>query len=225
MIHEFHTISFELSNDGIGHLLLNQPPANSMTVEFFREFDKVISSLAAEPQLRAMVISGKGRHFSSGADLEGLLGFACDPSSEAFFLSNYRAFLALEELGIPVVAAIRGVCIGSAFELALFTHFRFCEEDSVFGLPETTFNLVPGIGGISRISRLCGQAKAIELSLKGNTFPAEEALNYHLVDRIVPKRKVVQYAFSFVRSIMNGYQKQKSRLYLQKIQSNEPAFI
>jgi enoyl-CoA hydratase/carnithine racemase len=130
---------------------------------------------------------------------------------------NSRSFLFFEETEIPVIAAIRGVCIGSAFELALFSHFRFCGEDAVLGLPETTFNLMPGLGGIRKMAALCGQAKAIELVLKGNTFGAEQAQQYHLVDRIIPRRKVVEFSVAFARKVMKNYKKQKAPLYLQQI--------
>ena len=218
-----NTISFEISDDGVGHMVMNQPPANQMTMEFFSEFTLFVEELKEMKSLKALVISGRGRHFSSGADLDGLLKLAGSGSTVDYFSNNYRSFLFLEEMEIPVIAAIRGVCIGSAFELALFSHFRFSGEDAVFGLPETTYNLIPGIGGISRMVKLCGQARAIELALKGNTFPAEEALGYHLIDRIVPKRKVAEHAFAFARSIMMDYHSQKSSLYLKKTETHESA--
>jgi enoyl-CoA hydratase/carnithine racemase len=138
------------------------------------------------------------------------------------FENNYRSFLYFEEAEIPVIAAIRGVCIGSAFELALYSHFRFCGEDAVFGLPETTFNLMPGLGGIRKIAALCGEAKMIELVLKGSTFGAEEAQLIHLVDRIIPRRRVVEFSLAFARKVMKNYKKQKSSLYIQQIPLNDP---
>jgi enoyl-CoA hydratase len=221
-----NTLSFNIT-DGIGHLELNQPPANRMTTEFFSEFNEMVDDLKGLNGLKAIVISSKGRHFSSGANLEELLEQAvmAGAGSHAevnedwknIFETNYRSFLFFEETEIPVIAAIRGVCIGSAFELALSSHFRFCGEDAVFGLPESTFNLMPGLGGIRKIAALCGQAKAIELVLKGNTFGAEEAELNHLVDRIIPRRKVVEFSIAFARKVMKNYKKQKRPLYLQQI--------
>jgi enoyl-CoA hydratase len=205
-----------------------------MTAEFFSEFNELVDELRGLNGLKAIVISSKGRHFSSGADLEELLEQAViagegnhpemNENWKTISEKNYRSFLFFEETEIPVIAAIRGVCIGSAFELALFSHFRFCGEDAVFGLPETTFNLMPGLGGIRKIAAFCGQAKAIELVLKGNTFGAEEAQLNHLVDRIVPKRKVVEFSIAFARKVMKNYKKQKAPLYLQQIPLNDPFF-
>jgi len=230
MIPKFKTISFNINN-GVGLLELNQPPANQMTIEFFLEFNNLIDKLKNMPELKAMIISGRGRHFSSGSNLEELLEKTIEPKKrnlldlnekwEMISEKNYRSFLFLEELEIPVIAAIRGVCIGSAFELALSCHFRFCGEDSVLGLPETTFNLMPGLGGIRKLGILCGQAKAIELLLKGSTFGAEEALQYHLVDRIVPRRNVVEFSEVFARKVMKNFNKLKAPLYLQQILVND----
>ena len=127
-------------------------------------------SLRVLKGLKAIIISSRGRHFSSGANLEELLEMVAADGERTDKIKkdglrttserNYRSFLFFEQTEIPVIAAIRGVCIGSAFELALFAHFRFCGEDAVFGLPETTYNLIPGLGGIRKIVSLCGQAKS-----------------------------------------------------------------
>lgn len=233
MKHSSKTLSFNII-DGIGHLELNQPPANRMTFEFFKEFNELVDELMVLKGMNAIIISSKGRHFSSGAILEELLETATAEEKQIDTLrneewntiseKNYRSFLFFEEAEIPVVAAIRGVCLGSAFELALFCHFRFCGEDAVFGLPETTFNLIPGLGGIRKIASLSGQSKAIELILKGNTFGAEEAQLNHLVDKIVSKRKVVEFSVAFLRKVMKNYKKQKKSLYLQQIPLNDSLF-
>jgi enoyl-CoA hydratase len=197
-----------------------------MTGEFFSEFNDIVDEMRGMKELNAIVISSRGRHFSSGADLEELLeqtivSYEAEKSWMSLSEKNYRSFLFFEETEIPVIAAIRGVCIGSAFELALFSHFRFCGEDAVFGLPETTFNIMPGLGGIRKTAALCGQAKAIELVLRGNTFSAEEAKLNHLVDYIVPRRTVVDFSVAFARKIRKNYKKQKASLYLQQISTDD----
>ncbi len=226
----YTTLSFEL-NEGIGHLELNQPPSNEMTLVFFSELSRICSRMRSMSELKALVISGKGRHFSSGARLSELLTLAKDGSSatpgspgtqmQQFLNKNNRSFQFLDQLKIPVISAIRGACLGSALEITLFTHFRFCGEDAVFGLPETTFNMIPGIGGISRIYSLAGTATALELVLRGNTFSAEEALKLNLVDLILPKKEVVQTAKEFVGSLPSDYRKEKSKLYLKRFSNSQ----
>jgi len=211
--------------EGMGHLMLNQPPSNKMTLDFFLEFNEMIATIGKSNEIRALVISGKGRHFSSGADLSALLkeihlkskvGLNGEITLEPGFLTeNYNAFLALDQLNIPVIAAIRGVCLGSALELALFSHFRFSSEEAVFGLPETSFNLIPGLGGITKVASLSGKANTIELVLKGKTFTAFDALKLNLIDRILPKKEFLHQSFSFAGSIAGDYHKEKRKLYLR----------
>jgi enoyl-CoA hydratase len=228
----YHTLSFALA-EGIGHLEFSQPPSNEMTLEFFSEFRTVTERMSGLKEMKALVVSGKGRHFSSGAKLPELLHLAGQPAEqgssetgiEKILEENNRSFLFLEEMKIPVISAIRGVCLGSALEMILFSHFRFCGEDAVFGLPESTFNLIPGIGGISRIYALAGTATSLEIALRGNTFPAEEALRLGLVDAILPRKEVVRMAVEFAKALPFNYRKEKSKLYIRRFFSDQPKKI
>ncbi len=221
----YKTITFT-QDDGIGHIQLNQPPSNHMTVGFFMELGKLTSELKKKKKLRGIVISGMGRHYSSGAHLGELLGLVetgrqyqpsgSSASLEIFLEENYRSFLYFDEAGIPVVSAIRGVCLGSAMELSLFSHFRFCGEDTVFGLPESTFNLMPGIGGISRLARLSGTLRTLSLVLHGNTFDANAAYDYKIVDRVLPKKRVTEIALDFTKKIADHYRRDLKPFYLKK---------
>jgi enoyl-CoA hydratase/carnithine racemase len=183
--------------NGIGRLMISQPPSNVMTMEFFREFLVLMHNISTMKDLQAIIISGEGRHYSSGADISELLASV----DHQTMLENYRAFVILENLEIPVISAIRGVCLGSAFEMALFSHFRICSIEAVLGLPESTFNLMPGLGGIHRVAELAGNATAIRLTLHGNTFSAMEALEMRLVDAVVPKKEVIQLAVDFANRL------------------------
>jgi len=196
-----------------------------MTLAFFDELNHLVQSVGETEGIKGMVISGNGRHFSSGTDLQGILNeieqkAISDDSNRPvhvpdFLLKNYSSLRIIEQLSIPVVAAIRGACLGSAMELALFSHFRFCSEDAVFGLPESTFNLIPGLGGILKVSHLSGKAKTMELILGGNTFPASDALKFKLVDKILPKKELISKSIFFARSVSSGYRKEKRKLYLK----------
>ena len=219
----FRHIRWE-TDQGIGHLVLSRPPSNDMTAGLIDEIARLTDILGREPRVTGIVIRGEGRHFSSGAALDELLAdidatnFPAEnaPGEEHFLLRNYRSMLWFEDAAIPVVAAIRGVCLGSAFELALLAHFRISTEDAVFGLPETTFNLIPGLGGIRKIAELAGKAKAIELVLRGRTFSASEALEAGLIDCIVPKKELQNRAAELVMNIGQGYRKGKRSLYLHR---------
>ena len=215
-----------LLDDGIGSLELNAPPSNTMSLEFFRELASVLGFIRDHKEFRALVISGHGRHYSSGADVTALLKEILEKSETdrkgrlvkvpEFLSNNYASLLMLESFAIPVISAIRGVCLGSALELALFSHFRFCSEDSVFGLPEASFNLVPGLGGIFKLSCISGTAIALERVLKGSTFTSEDALKYKIVDKIVPRKLLIPTATDFAREVMQDFRIEKRGLYIKK---------
>ncbi len=185
------------SENQVGRLTLNQPPSNTMTMGFFRELRILVTEISMDHTLKAILISGSGRHYSSGADITELLNNV----NQQTMLENYQAMLMLEQLKIPLISAIRGACLGSAFELALFSHFRICAEEAVLGLPESTFNLMPGLGGIQRVAALAGRAKAVEIILRGNTFTGREALESGLVDAVVPKNEVLPCSLAFADAL------------------------
>lgn len=199
-------------SEGIGVMTLDSPPSNAMTLEFFRELKELMERLASLQGLRAIVITGRGRHFSSGADISELLENAGEP----MLLEHYRTCLSIEQPGIPVIAAIRGVCLGAAFELALISHFRICSPDAVLGLPESTFGLMPGLGGIRRVAALAGKAKAIGIVLRGMTFPATDALELGLVDAVVPKEQLIPAAMAFAGRIDRLFGRTERRLLVKR---------
>jgi len=86
----------------------------------------------------------------------------------------------------------------------------------VFGLPEASFNLVPGLGGIYKLCCISGQATALVRVLKGSTFTAEDALKYNIVDKIVPKKALMNSALAFAREVMQDFKVEKRRLYIKK---------
>jgi len=212
--------------EGIGLLELNSPPSNAMNMEFFREFGYAMSFISLHEEFRALIICGHGRHYSSGADVPVLLKEINEHAETdqtgkllnipGFLSKNYESFLLLESLSIPVISAIRGVCLGSALELALFIHFRLCGEEAVFGLPEASFNLAPGLGGIYKLCSLSGQAFALERVLKGSTFNSEDALKHGIVDKVVPKKVLIPAAYDFARQVMQDFRVEKRRLYVKK---------
>ncbi len=187
-----------------------------MTSLFFEELHDFVCEINAE-QLKAFIIQGSGRHFSSGADLDDLLSKIDENGSlDAFFLKNSESFDFFNQLNIPVIALIRGVCIGSAFELALSCHFRFCTENAVLGLPESTFNLMPGCGGSLKLTSQIGKAKAINLLLTGMSLPSEKALEFNLIDKIFPKNDIFDFSIKFAKQICESYNKDMIEYYVKK---------
>ncbi len=195
----------------IGFIILNDPPSNAMTINLFDCFIDILDT-KIKNHIKAIIIYGAGRYFSSGANLNDLLENirenvpvvekkrVCPPD---FLISHYRSFLRLTTFDIPVIAAIKGVCMGSALELALSCDVRICSSGAVLGLPETTFGLIPGCGGIGRLRQLAGDAKALELILRGCSFSAEEALNWNIIDKVLPKKDVLDFSIRLAQNMIN----------------------
>ncbi len=210
-------ISWDIS-DKIGYLSFIDSPENRMDSAFFDELHDLTSKVIPGSKPSAIIISGSGRHFSAGADLDDLMRMIKDEQKEEgsdTLLSNYQAFKFFQELNTPVIAAINGVCIGSALELAMHCHFRLCSEGAILGLPESTFGLIPGVGGIPRLMELAGKAKTIELVLRGNTVNTNDALKWNIVDAIYPKRALISKAEQLAKLASINYRKYMKTDYLK----------
>jgi len=195
----------------VGHLILNNPPTNKMTKGFFEKLKHIVNEEINLDKIKAIVMYGNGRHFSYGADLNDLVNTINSQTKydrrgnikkyPKFLIDNNKTMGFFRKLKIPVIAAVRGVCIGSALELALYCNIRLCGQNTVFGFPESTFNLMPGCGGTQNILKYTSVSKALEIMLQGNTFSAEDALKMKIVDRIFPKKEVIDTAIKLAKKI------------------------
>ncbi len=210
-------ILWEVRN-GIGLLRLNAPPGNRMDTAFFRELRQLTQATIPQSGVSGLIVSGSGRHFSSGADLDELVkSIRSTGQPKSLLLNNYNCFRFFDGLNIPVIAAIQGVCLGSGLELALHCHFRLCATDALLGLPETGFGLIPGAGGIPQLISFAGKAKAIELIMKGSTFAAKEALELQVADAVFPKNELMENALQLAAIAMGNYRKYRKKEYLEAL--------
>src|SRR5690606_4330066 len=122
-------------------------------------------------------------------------------------------FAKLQELSVPVVAAIEGPCLGGGFELALFCDVRVASDakSTQIGLPEVKLGIVPGFGGTQNLTRLIGLPKALELILNGKLLRGKQALRAHLIDRLVPTTKLLAAAHEEIDKVNQQQQKSKPR--------------
>lgn len=199
------------ARDGIGRISFNRPPANTMNLAFFDELHQLVKSVPVS-SVSAVVIHGSGRHFSQGADLEELIGAigknfnsTSDGSPEqlpSFIRANNETFRLIRESPLPYIAAIRGVCLGSALELALACRLRICSNGATFALPESEFSLMPGCGGISALVGRISRSAVLELVLRGHQFSAEDALELGLVDVLTDRNSVLDTALEAAHKIV-----------------------
>ena len=222
----FKTLNWNLA-EGIGFLELRQPPSNRMDRIFFDELHELTTRVIPSEMPAALIIYGSGRHFSSGADIDDLLRGVVDSPEMSenkgapdFLVHNNKSFLFFYELKIPVIAAIQGVCLGSALELALFCHFRICSDNALLALPELSFNLMPGCGGTQTLPSICGHNTALQLMLEGRSMDAAEAHLLGIADRVVPKKELLPSAIALAKLLMTDYHPDKRPYYLKKYFEN-----
>lgn len=225
---EMNTICFEVSDD-IGYVLINDPPANKMTIEFLEEFMILVRDYIALAKIKGIIIYGKGRHYSSGADvnqLKEIVGKGCKfdhhqqlASYPIWYAANRTTFDYFYALDIPVISGIRGLCFGSGFELALASHIRICGKGSLMALPESTFGFLPGIAGTLRAVELMGIGQAIDMILSGRTYTADEALELGLIDAVVHKKETLNFCQELMAYILNDekkYRKSQAHTYVER---------
>jgi len=195
----------QLRKEGnIFFLTLTAPPANPTDHLFFQELTDIMPVLTGDDCPYGLIIYGSGRHFSSGADIDELKTEMRQDNSYTASQHMKRSidlFNGINELSYPVIAAIRGCCLGSGLELALSCHYRIATKNGLFALPETTYGLMPGCGGTIRLSHLIGRAKAIEMILSGNGCLAEDGLQIGLIDRIVDKCELLTTAEQIIHRL------------------------
>ena len=186
---------FTLSESAhIAHLVLNQPEAmNTMHPTFWRELDAVLTHIHAQGTARALVISSTGKHFSAGMALDTFAGAIQmdDQSAEgraAIFdvLTDMQAtFTKIENLRIPVIAAIQGGCIGGAVDMVTACCIRYATADAFFCIQEINIGMVADVGTLQRLPKLIPLAVVKELAYTGRRMPASQALHYGLVNAVL----------------------------------------
>lgn len=150
-----------------------------------------------------MVLKGAGRHFSAGADLDELERLKGDMERFAEELDKGKALLsAIAFSPVPVVAAIRGSCLGAGLEIAMAAHFRVASENAILGYPESDHGLIPGLGGTATTPEVVPRHVVIDLMLSGRLIDAGEALTLGLVDRVIPTPDLDSEARQFLANLV-----------------------
>ena len=174
-------------------LTLSRPEKlNALSAAVERELlDALVGDEVASA--RAVVITGAGRAFSAGADVEEMRD-ATPERIVSYYRDTGDVYERIAALPQPTISAISGYCLGGGFELALATDFRIVDETAVFGLPEVALGIIPSSGGTHRLVRAIGPTRAKEFLLLRERFDAREALAAGLVTEVVPPGEAEQRA-------------------------------
>jgi enoyl-CoA hydratase/carnithine racemase len=172
---------------------LNRPSsANAITREMLAMLEETSGQLAIDPDVGAVVITGTGRHFCAGVDLDQAL---TGPS-----VANGGRF-GISELPQPVIAAINGTAMGGGLEIALACDYRIMADGAMVGLPEVKFGELPLLGGTARLPRLVGPSAAKRMILTGEPIDAATALRIGLVDEVGDTELVLAHALLLAETI------------------------
>lgn len=204
----FEKVNLKVENR-VAYLSIQNPPANAIGTQTVSGLSECIDHVAADPEIKAIVITGDGKFFSAGADIREFTDAFDDQEKGKGLSVNAQQLLnKIENLPIPVIAAINGACLGGGLELAMSCHLRIAAEDAKLGQPELNLGLIPGFGGTQRLPRLTNKAKALELILTGQYISGKEAERIGLVNKAVPFSELMDEAKKWAEAIAHN----KSRL-------------
>lgn len=187
--------------DGVGHVLLDGAQVlNALHSRTHEQLARSVSELGRRPDVGAIVITGAGRAFCAGSDLREV-GALTGEAAQRYVALDFATKNAVAGSSKPVVAAIRGHCVGGGAELALACDIRIAATDAVFGFPEVPLGSVPGSGGLQRLPKVVGLGVAKDWILTGRDVTAQEAYERGLVSRLVPPDDLERAAHELGRAL------------------------
>jgi 2-(1,2-epoxy-1,2-dihydrophenyl)acetyl-CoA isomerase len=203
----YETVIWEQSG-GVGRLTLNRPETlNAWTAQFGRELKQVIEGEAGQDSVRAVLITGAGRGFSSGADLKAGFEPAEDgmPDIRSELHDIYHPAIAgIRRLPKPVIAAVNGPAVGIGCSLALACDLVMAAESSFFGLAFVNIGLMPDGGSTALVPPAVGKARAFQMALLGERVPAPQALDWGLVNWVHPDDRLLDEAEALAGKLAAG---------------------
>jgi enoyl-CoA hydratase/carnithine racemase len=190
---------------------LNRPAKrNAITVEMLTGICEMAESQAGDPDIRAIIIKGQGKIFSAGVDFNSLgaevgacLGEAGTGGAplRALIYRFQQFFNRLETVELPIICAMHGRALGLGIELALACDIRLMSDDCIWAMPELKLGVIADLGGTSRLSRLLGPSRAMEIFLTARNYTALQAADWGLVNSIHPQKDLIVEAENMARDM------------------------
>ena len=204
----YETVIWE-SSGGVGRITLNRPETlNAWTADFGRELGQVVNEEAADPSVRAVLVTGAGRGFSSGADLKA--GFDAHPDDgrpdvkKELHEVYHPIIVGIRRLEKPVVAAVNGPAVGIGCSLALACDLVLAAESAYFGLAFVNIGLMPDGGSTLFVPAAVGKARAFQMALLGERICAAQALDWGLVHYVHPDDRLLDEAGALAEKLAAG---------------------
>ncbi len=194
------------TENGISQIIINRPSKlNALNVATIQELHDAFKSLDENQETRVIILTGEGeKAFVAGADISEFAHFSVEEGAQLSQQGQELLFNFVENLKIPVIAAINGFALGGGLELAMSCHFRIASDNAKMGLPETSLGVIPGYGGTQRLPQLVGKGRAMELIMTAGMIDAETAKNYGLVNYVVPQAELLEFTKAIATKIMRN---------------------
>ncbi|MBW1615570.1 MAG: enoyl-CoA hydratase/isomerase family protein [Deltaproteobacteria bacterium] len=191
---EYKNIIFSI-NENVAVITFNNPKTlNALNMKTFNELEDAINKINNNADIKALILTGTGKAFIAGADIAELAKF--NALEGKIFSEKGQAIIgSLEELPIPVIAAVNGFALGGGCEMALAADFIYAANTAKFGLPEIKLGLIPGFGGTQRLARQVGKNLAKELVFTGKMIDAKTAKNIGLANEVFASAKLMEETY------------------------------
>lgn len=178
---------------------LNRPKElNALNLQLMGELRDALKDLDENENVRVIVLTGSNKAFAAGADIKQMAG---KTAIDMYNIDQFSTWDQIKKTKKPLIAAVSGFALGGGCELAMTCDMIVASETAKFGQPEIKIGVMPGAGGTQRLTRAIGKARAMEMVLTGKFISAEEALNYGLVNKIVPVEMYLEDAVKLAQTI------------------------
>ncbi len=200
---EYRNIIFQME-EGIATITFNRPEVlNALNEACLAELSHAIDVISGDEDVRVLILTGAGKKsFVAGADITEFLKFNALKAKQ-FSEKGHYIIQSLQDLPIPVIAAVNGFALGGGCEVVLACDFIYASETAMFGLPEINLGIIPGFGGTQRLPRLIGKNRAKEMIFTGKMIPAAEAHAIGLVNKVCPQEQLMDDVLKTARTIVS----------------------
>ena len=189
----------EQYESGIALIQLNRPKElNALNLRLMKEVRDAMQALDKNDDVRVIIITGNDQAFAAGADIKEM---ADKSAVDMLITDQFSTWDQIRKTKKPVIAAVSGFALGGGCELAMTCDMIIASETAKFGQPEIKIGVMPGAGGTQRLTRAVGKAKAMELVLTGRFISADEALQYRLINKVVPLEMYLREAVALAKEI------------------------
>lgn len=202
---KYENILVEQENS-IQIITINRPSKlNALNQATIEELSGALRIVEEDQSIRVIIITGSGeKAFVAGADVSEFANFSIEEGITLSQKGHDELFTYIDQMKIPVIAAVNGFALGGGLELAMAAHVRIFSENARVGLPETSLGVIPGYGGTQRLAQIAGKGRAMQIVLSAEMIDAATALNYGITNKVVPIEELMEAAKKMAKKVIRN---------------------